>query len=170
MGGVGEGSQEEGDSELRPERKEGMSCENREELSRRREHRAFEAWSCREVSVAGRNPAKISGAAGDGAGEGRCQVMQGLFGRGEDCGDLNSQGSDLLSFEGLAFAAGGEWTAEYRLGARWRLFTPERLDGGLHGQKQEAVNLKCLLQVDQAGIIDGLHVGYEKKMDSGLWA
>lgn len=45
---------------------------------------------------------------------------------------------------------------------------PERLDGGLHGLKQEVVNLKCLLKVNQAGISDGLHVGYEKKMDSGL--
>lgn len=95
----------------------------------------------------------------------------GPFGRGEARGDLNSQGSDLPSCKGLAFAAGGEWTAETRLGARWRLLTlvPERLVGGLHGRKQEVVNL-CLLKVDQAGIIDGLHVGHEKKMDSGLWA
>lgn len=96
----------------------------------------------------------------------------GPFGHGEDCGDLNSQGSDLPSCKGLAFAAGGEWTAEMRLGARWRLFTlvPERLDGGLRGRKQEVLNLKCLSKVDQAGVIDGSDVGYEKKMDSGLWA
>lgn len=37
-----------------------MSRENREELSRGREHRALEAWSCREESVAGRNPAEVS--------------------------------------------------------------------------------------------------------------
>lgn len=47
---------------------------------------------------------------------------------------------------------------------------PERLDGGLHGRKQEVLNLKCLLKVDQAGVIDGSDVGYEKKMDSGIWA
>lgn len=43
--------------------------------------------------------------------EGRQQVLQGLIGRGEDCGDLNSLGSDLPSFKGLALAAGGEQTA-----------------------------------------------------------
>lgn len=37
-----------------------MSRENREELSGWSGHRALEAWSCREVSVAGRNPAKVS--------------------------------------------------------------------------------------------------------------
>lgn len=47
---------------------------------------------------------------------------------------------------------------------------PERLDGGLRGRKQEVLNLKCLSKVDQAGVIDGSDVGYEKKMDSGLWA
>lgn len=52
----------------------------------------------------------------------------GTFGHGEDCGDLNSQGSDLPSCKGLDFAAGGEWTAEMRLGARWRLFTWSRRD------------------------------------------
>lgn len=90
-----------------------MSRENRGVLSGWSGHRALEAWSCREVSVAGRNqPSRGLRAAGDGAGGGRCQVMQGLFGHGEDGGDLNSQGSDLPSFKGLAFAAGGEWTAE----------------------------------------------------------